>query len=172
MKFAKVMFLHRLSVHGGGGKGEVPGQVPPPPSPDQVNPRTRYPLWDQVHPPPGTRYTPGNRCPQEKFPTDQVHTPRPGTPWAGTPRWAGTPLGRYKPPGTRYTPLWDQVHPSLGPGTPLSGTRYTPWTRCPPETRYTPPLEMRYTPLAPGTPPIPGTPPHQVPSPRYPPRCP
>ena len=100
---------------------------------------TRYPPWDQVHPPgPGT-------------PWDQVHPPGPGTP----------PQTRYNPPGpgtplqTRYTPR-DQVHPQdqvtpLGPGTPpwdqvhTPGTRYTPWDQV--HHPWT-----RYTPLGPGTP--------------------
>ena len=71
---AKVICYTCVSVH----RGRVPGQVPPPP--------------DQVHPPPGTRYTPRDQV----HPQDQVH-PRPGTP----PGTRYTPQTRYTP-GTRY----------------------------------------------------------------------
>ena len=86
---AKVMFLH-LSVSHSVYRGGVPGQAPPGPG---TPPRTRYPPWDQVHPPPwdqvhpgpgtppGTRYTPpGTRCPPRQVPPRQVHPLGPGTP--------------------------------------------------------------------------------------------
>ena len=92
--------------------------------------------------------------------------------WSGGYTWSGpggyledTPRDQVHPPGTRYTPLWDQVHLSgpgtppwdqvhspLGPGTPL-GTRYTP-----PQDQIHPP-GTRYTPLDQVHPPRPGTPP-------------
>ena len=80
---------------------------------------------DQVHPPPGTRYTsplgPGNP------PRTRYTQPPPGP---DTPLEPGTPL----PLGTRYT------HP-LGPGTPPR-TRYTPGTKhTPPRDRYTHPQQ-------------------------------
>ena len=111
-KVAKVMFLHVCVCPQRG----VPGQVPP---------------KDQVHPPPGTRYTPLG--PGTPPPWDQVHLPGPGTPPQDQvhPPGLGTPPSRPgTPPETRYTPQ-DQVHPP--------GTKYTPRTRYIPRDQVHPP---------------------------------
>ena len=80
------------------GRYTPPGPGTPPwdqvTSPDQVHPPQPPPPRDQVHPPPGIRYTPTG----------------PGTP---NPQW-----DQVHPPGIRYTPpgpgtpnpQWDQVH--------------------------------------------------------------
>ena len=111
--WGKVIFLHLFVIlFTGGGV------------PDQVHPRTRYTPWDQVpplapgtspsdqvHPPgpvtsprPGTPPGPGTPPQtrytlQTRYPPDQVHPPRPGTP----------PQTRYPPDQVHPTP--DQVHP-------------------------------------------------------------
>ena len=90
------------------------------------------PTQDQVHPPPGTRYTP-HLGPGTPPTWDQVHPPGPGAPpGPGTsPVGPGTPPGTRYNPQTRYTPLREQVHPPR--------TRYTPRDQVhPPGTRYTP----------------------------------
>ena len=82
---------------------------------------------DQVHPSPGTRYTPGPGTPPGKPPLGPGTPRQPGTP-PSTPGPDTPPLDQVHPP--------DQVHP-LGPGTPP--TRYTPQDQVHPPTRYTPP---------------------------------
>ena len=102
-KFVKVMFLH-LSVSHSAHRGEYLSRYPPgvgTPPMTRYTPRTRYTLWDQVHPqgqvhlpgpgtPPRTRYSPRTRYnPRQVHPSGTRYTP-----WVGTNPWVGTP-----PPG-------------------------------------------------------------------------